>query len=791
MKKLLSLSIILTIAVLCIACTGEKPPVQSDIKPEPHEHSFGEWQTVTPATCTTKGLDERICECGQTQQTETPETPHSYVDTVVPPTCISSGYTEHVCVCGDKYTDTVTTTDVHTYDASKSITAPTYDTEGYTTYICHCGREKIDDHTAALKNDSAAIPFSELYVVIPEKSEISLLHSTDKLLFGAKSLLGKALQSGTDTKNRYELLLGNTGRPESTALISELSDGEFALRVVGNKLVIAAKNDVFLYEAVELLVKTYLEPQKTDDGGAILIPSSTNVVMKGNVNSLYYIMMSGKNDLLFTSSAAHTLTNDKYYHPGETYETHIYRRQGGTFNGKMVYQALISASEELAVIAGMNIETGETIYSEPIPMGHANDVTYNPITNKVYVCNSGSVHVFDADTLEYFGTIDSVVSGSGIHFSPERNLFLFKGGQGFSTASADLSEYIESLFTSKITGYTSQGIFADDTFIYFLLCKGISGSKYTTHVAIYDWYGNFIRFITVKIESNHEPENISVVDGQIYIGACTSQPVFTQFRVDLSSMQATDTNVGELEEGEIVFDETAEAKKAFTHVNDFASQDADPRIQRRRASFFDGTYLYQTYVNTDGDLGVIAKKNIRTGEVIYSKPRNIDHARGVAYNTKNNTIVISGKTKILYVFNAKNLQYMKQVKLSFEVNSIAYNEKTNEYICLTGKEVVVLSSSFKEKSRVTIKAPVGFTAHAMTVDRDGVMHVLYLKSAGSERYTYCVGLYDYGASTYKKLIAYDLPDNIESPGISVVNGTIYVSGCTPIPVVTIYKLNIK
>ena len=791
MKKLLSLFIILTVAVIFVACTGEKPPVQSESKPEPHEHSFGEWQTITPATCTAKGLDERVCECGKAQQMITPEAPHNYVDTVIPPTCISSGYTEHVCECGDKYTDTVTKTDVHTYDASKSVTAPTYDKEGYTTYICHCGMEKIDDYTAALKNDPSALPLSELYVVVPEKLETTLLHSTDKLLFSAKSLSGKTLKSGRDTGNSYELLLGNTGRPESTALISELSNGEFALRMVGNKLVIAAKNDVFLHEAVELLVKTYLEPQKNDGKNPILIPSSTNIVMKGNVHSLYYTMMNGNADLLFSSTAAHTLTNEKYYRPGENYETHIYRRQGGTFNGKMVYQALISVSEELAVIAGKNIETGETIYSEPRPMGHANDVTYNPITNKVYACNSGSVHVFDADTLEYIETIDSAVSGSGIHFAPERNVFLFKGGLGFSTASADLSEYIESVFTSKITGYTSQGICADDTFIYFLLCKGISGSKYTTHLAIYDWYGNFIRFMTIQIESNHEPENISVVDGQIYIGACTSQPVFTQFRVDLESMQTTDTSVGDVESEEVVFNETAEAKKAFTHVNDFAADNADPRIHRRRASFFDGTYFYQTYVNTAGDLGVIAKKNVRTGEVIYSEPRNIDHARGVAYNTKNNTIVISGKTKTLYVFNAKSLQYLKQVKLSFEINSIAYNESTNEYVCLTGKEVVVLNSSFKEQSRVTIKVPTGFSAHAMTVDSEGVMHVLYLKNVGSERYTYCVGLYDYGASTYKKLIAYDLPDNIESPGISVVNGTIYVSGCTPIPEVTLYKLNIK
>ena len=781
MKKLTILLTVIMIITSLSACTVDAP----------HEHEFGEWSEVIPYTCKETGVAERVCECGEKEEMETPAA-HRYVDNEVPATCISKGYTEHKCAgCGSNFVDGFTSLGEHEYNASVSITAPTYDTEGFTVYHCLCGRTKNEGTYPALKNDPSAFPIESAYIVIPQKSNKAITHSAEKLILGVKTITGTTLEMGTDSKYQYEILLGDTGRPESDALIATLGDGELAIKVDGKKLIIAARDELFLYEAVELLLESIIEPQKNDSGNPILIASSTDIAVNGNENSLYYTMMKGSGDLLFASSGAYTLTNSKYYHPGESYETHIYRRQGGTFNGKTVYQAHISANEELCVIVGKNIETGKTVYSQPMYMGHANDVTYNEITNRIYVPNGASIYVFDADTLEYIETVQSAVSGSGIHFSPERNVFLFKGGQGFSTASADLSTYIESVFSSKITGYTSQGIYADDTFIYFLLCDGIGGSKYTTHIAIYDWHGSFIRFMTVEIEGNHEPENISVIDGQIYIGACTPVPTFTQFKVELGSVQITDGNVGEIEAEEIVFDATAEPKKAYSHVNDYASDDADPRIHRRRAAFFDGTYFYQAYVNVAGDLGVIAKKNVKTDEVIYSEPRDIDHGRGIAYNPSANTITVSGKSKSLYVFNAETLEFIKEVQLPVTVNSISFNQKTGEYYCITAKELNILDSEYNVKSTTTISTPVGYTVHAITTDKEGDLYVLSIKSVGSERYTCAVSIYAPGESNYKKIISYELPDNVESPGISVVNGTIYVTGCTPVPEVTLYKLNIK
>ena len=47
--------------------SSEEPTTSSE---EPHVHAFGDWNEVTPATCTEKGLKERVCACGEKEQEE-------------------------------------------------------------------------------------------------------------------------------------------------------------------------------------------------------------------------------------------------------------------------------------------------------------------------------------------------------------------------------------------------------------------------------------------------------------------------------------------------------------------------------------------------------------------------------------------------------------------------------------------------------------------------------------------------------------------------------------------------
>ena len=44
-----------------------------------HEHEFGEWETVTKATCTEKGMQERTCKCGEKETQEIEALGHSAI----------------------------------------------------------------------------------------------------------------------------------------------------------------------------------------------------------------------------------------------------------------------------------------------------------------------------------------------------------------------------------------------------------------------------------------------------------------------------------------------------------------------------------------------------------------------------------------------------------------------------------------------------------------------------------------------------------------------------------------
>jgi len=223
-----------------------------------------------------------------------------------------------------------------------------------------------------------------------------------------------------------------------------------------------------------------------------------------------------------------TTAENIYYKAGST--TVPYRRQGGCFNGTSYYQALITKNEETARIMKKNVVTGKLTFSELIPMGHANNMFYLPTTNCVYVsCSSGGYYTFDADTLEYKG-VGSLGNLSGyLFYLPKTNTYIHSSGAIYDESFKKISSITKE--PGENIGATAQGYCADENYIYQLRCQGIGSEKYYTYVQIHDTSGKYIGTVTVKIPENFEPENISVVDGELYIAACTKQPVATLYKV--------------------------------------------------------------------------------------------------------------------------------------------------------------------------------------------------------------------------------------------------------------------
>ena len=68
----------------------------------------------------------------------------------------------------------------------------------------------------------------------------------------------------TDYSQAYEILVGQTNRPESAEASALLEKPGYIIKIIGNKIVIAASSDALLDTAVDFFINTYLSKASPD-----------------------------------------------------------------------------------------------------------------------------------------------------------------------------------------------------------------------------------------------------------------------------------------------------------------------------------------------------------------------------------------------------------------------------------------------------------------------------------------------------------------------------------------------
>lgn len=110
-------------------------------------HSYGAWQTVTPAKCTTAGSQKRTCACGDTQTQHIPATGHSYGEWeyVQSATCTANGTKKRTCgSCGNIEYGTLLSGG-HNYSSTFTVDTPaTCTTQGSKSKHCAWCTSKIE-----------------------------------------------------------------------------------------------------------------------------------------------------------------------------------------------------------------------------------------------------------------------------------------------------------------------------------------------------------------------------------------------------------------------------------------------------------------------------------------------------------------------------------------------------------------------------------------------------------------------------------------------------------------------
>lgn len=143
-KKVITL-LLVTAMMLCvvaglIACENE------------HVHSYGEWVEVTPASCSSEGLERRTCECGESEERAIGKLPHTPKDVErKESTCSEAGHEAGtVCsVCGETISGMQELAlNEHSYGEWSEVIPASCSSEGKQQRMCsvcqHVDEKKID-----------------------------------------------------------------------------------------------------------------------------------------------------------------------------------------------------------------------------------------------------------------------------------------------------------------------------------------------------------------------------------------------------------------------------------------------------------------------------------------------------------------------------------------------------------------------------------------------------------------------------------------------------------------------
>lgn len=144
-------------------------------------------------------------------------------------------------------------------------------------------KKKNEDET-----DIPDISFLDYSIIRPDSSSVKLLDEISVFYGRLMSVSGQSnsyetdfLKSGEEADpEAREILVGHTNRPETKEVLDKLSKTEYAIAVVGNKVVITGKTDSITVEALRYFSDTYLGADATGVlAGDMLYTASADVAV--------------------------------------------------------------------------------------------------------------------------------------------------------------------------------------------------------------------------------------------------------------------------------------------------------------------------------------------------------------------------------------------------------------------------------------------------------------------------------------------------------------------------------
>lgn len=140
--------------------------------------------------------------------------------------------------------------------------------------LAFCSRDPTrDTEPEGARAFDASINFSGYAVVRGERAGKSAIAAAVRLRNALESATGINIKinddwirpgDNTDYSQAYEILVGQTNRPESAEASALLEKPGYIIKIIGNKIVIAASSDALLDTAVDFFINTYLSKASPD-----------------------------------------------------------------------------------------------------------------------------------------------------------------------------------------------------------------------------------------------------------------------------------------------------------------------------------------------------------------------------------------------------------------------------------------------------------------------------------------------------------------------------------------------
>ena len=362
------------------------------------------------------------------------------------------------------------------------------------------------------------------------KTEYTLVRpdkGADAVVSAANTLYAKLLELSADKNVGFytdfvhknapitdkEILIGKTEREESISVYEELESVEgdrYLIKTVNEKVVIAATNVSMMDKAVEYFISAYL----ATGADKITVSASESYMSDRTVQQPYDVIDAVKGTAVANAVKLGSLSKDKDYKVA----------QGGCTDGRYIYIILENQNtggegykkeSHYGKLCKIDVRTMALVkISEPLPIDHGNDCTYNADTNEIVIAhnspNSKYISFVDADTLELKKTDkNNAYNMYAIAYNSNLKKYVVGLSGGYDYAVYDNYPMMPKRYASIGMGYTRQGMDCDDKYIYLLQYK-------KNVITVYDWSGNCIKNISIENVPD-EPEAIFHIDGQLYI----------------------------------------------------------------------------------------------------------------------------------------------------------------------------------------------------------------------------------------------------------------------------------